>query len=223
MILESSTARVETVEAAILGRYIVRPTPAAQAPLLVGFHGYGENAERHLQELIQIDGIANWLVVSVQALHRFYDRRSGEVVGSWMTSQDRERMIGDNLSYVAAILNTIHQRYQTTSTIVYSGFSQGVAMAYRAEILLPPSTAGIIALAGDIPPELQSDSSIRWPRILIGRGENDSRYTDAQLNADLAFLKTVDADVESLVFEGKHEWTGPFREATARFLQAVRS
>ena len=131
MILESSTARFETVEAAILGRYIVRPTPAAQAPLLVGFHGYGENAERHLQELIQIDGIANWLVVSVQALHRFYDRRSGEVVGSWMTSQDRERMIGDNLSYVAAILNTIHQRYQTTSTIVYSGFSQGVAMAYR--------------------------------------------------------------------------------------------
>ena len=112
---------------------------------------------------------------------------------------------------------------KTTSTIVYCGFSQGVAMAYRAATQLPSPAAGVIALAGDVPPELQRDATIRWPRLLIGRGDSDSRYTEAQLNADLEFLKTTDADVETYVFDGGHGWVDPFREATGRFLRSVRS
>ena len=223
---ETGTAQIETIEAVTLGRYLVRP-PAADAPrpapVLVGFHGYGQNAERHLWELDRVDGSADWLIVSVQGLHRFYDRKAGEVVAAWMTSQDRERMILDNLAYVASIIDTIHRRHETTSTIVYCGFSQGVAMAYRAATQLPSPAAGVIALAGDVPPELQRDATIRWPRLLIGRGDSDSRYTEAQLNADLEFLKTTDADVETYVFDGGHGWVDPFREATGRFLRSVRS
>ena len=205
------------------------PTPAGApgasmpAPLLVGFHGYGESAERHLRELDQVDGIGDWLVVSVQGLHRYYDRRDGEVVASWMTSQDRERMITNNLSYVASIIDTIHRRYETTSTIVYCGFSQGVAMAYRAATRLPLTAAGIIALAGDVPPELQDDDTIRWPPVLIGRGDSDERYSEAQMNADLSFLKTTDADVEAVVVEAGHAWADAFREGMARFLRTARS
>ena len=54
--------------------------------LLVGFHGYGENAEKHLVEMESIG--SGWTLASVQGLHRFYTR-SEEVVASWMTRQDR--------------------------------------------------------------------------------------------------------------------------------------
>ena len=95
-------------------------------------------------------------------------------------------------------------------------------MAYRAAVRLPLEASGIIALAGDVPPELQEDSSIRWPKTLIGRGADDDRYSDAQLNADSSFLRGAGADVEALVFEGGHGWADPFRDAVARFLGAVR-
>ena len=37
---------------------------------------------------------------SIQGLHRFYQRRTNEVIASWMTRQDRELAIADNLAYV---------------------------------------------------------------------------------------------------------------------------
>ena len=87
---------VETIDTRITGRYLVRPTPDdTPAPLLVGFHGYGENARHQLREVSSIPGSEDWLLVAVQALHRFYERKTGSIVGSWMTSEDREQMIVD--------------------------------------------------------------------------------------------------------------------------------
>src|SRR5580765_4581228 len=94
------------------GRFVVaRPragadTPAS-APLLVGFHGYAEDAEVHLERLRSIPGADRWLIVSVQALHRFYRGRSRDVVASWMTRQNRDVMISDNLLYVSAVIDEI--------------------------------------------------------------------------------------------------------------------
>ena len=73
-----------------------------------------------------------------------------------MTSDDREQMILDNLAYVDSVVAAASEAHGTTSTVVYSGFSQGVAMAYRAAILGRTPAAGIIALAGDVPPDLQN-------------------------------------------------------------------
>ena len=88
---ETRTLRTETT-----GRYLVERGPAG-APLLVGFHGYGQNAEMLLDDLRHIPGAEAWTLVSIQALHRFYDRKTGEVVASWMTSQDREAAISPSL------------------------------------------------------------------------------------------------------------------------------
>src|SRR5208283_2019971 len=92
------------ISTAITGRYLVEPAPQAGAPLLVGFHGYGQRAEHLLEELRRIPGAAGWTLVAVQALHRFYSPKTQEVVGSWMTSLDRDQAIEDNLAYVLGVL-----------------------------------------------------------------------------------------------------------------------
>ena len=215
--------KVETIEARIAGRYLVQaPTGAAQVPVLVGFHGYGENAEQHLRELRRIPGSDGWLLVSVQALNRFYDRKTQTVVGSWMTSQDREQMIDDNVAYVDSVVATILREHATTSTLVYVGFSQGVAMAYRAAIRGRHPASGIIVLAGDVPPELRTDVSGRWPPVLLARGINDPYYTQDTMNEDVGLLEKNGVPVESVIFDGTHAWHDDVRAAAGRLLDLVR-
>ena len=114
------------------GTYLVElPEPLAGAPLLVGFHGYGENAAIHLAELARIPGASRFLLCSVQGLHPFYNK-AGEVVASWMTRHDRERAIEDNVRYVAAVVTRLQRDYPVGERLVFAGFSQGSAMAYRA-------------------------------------------------------------------------------------------
>ena len=65
------------------GRYLVVP-PAAlgSAPVLVGFHGYAEGAEAQLERLRAVPGAERWRLVAIQGLHRFYQRRTNEVVAA---------------------------------------------------------------------------------------------------------------------------------------------
>ena len=216
-------SKVYTLQTRIAGRYLVRTqTDPGPAPVLVGFHGYGENAQHHLEELIRFPKTDEWLVVSVQALHRFYERKSGTVVASWMTSQDREPMIADNLRYVDAVLESVQSSQDTTSVVVYSGFSQGVAMAYHAATRGRIRPAAIIALAGDVPPELRDDDTLIWPKVLVGRGSEDSFYTHTKMEDDLAFLRATTGTVESVVFTGGHHFHDDFRSAAGRLLSSVR-
>src|SRR5215204_439337 len=90
-----------SIETPTHGRVLVRRARSHPAAgVLVGFHGYMENASIQMPRLIDIPGADNWTLVSVQALHRFYKGRSQEVVAGWMTREDRLDAIGDNIRYV---------------------------------------------------------------------------------------------------------------------------
>ena len=216
------TVDVRTISARTVGRYLVDSRPLdLPHPLLVGFHGYGENAELHLAKLRGIPGGERWLLAAVQALHRFYDTKTMTVVGSWMTTLDREQAITDNLHYVAAVVEAIKADHGVSDTLVYAGFSQGVAMTFRAGLRAGHRCAGLIALGGDIPPELRQESSIVWPPVLLARGQRDEWYTQEKMDEDLRFLTARDVDVQSLVFDGAHEWTEAFSEAAGEFLRGL--
>jgi predicted esterase len=200
--------QTRTIPTTVHGRYLVRDGPPDR--LLVGFHGYGETAEAHMAELGQIPGIDRWTIVAVQALHPFYVSRTGMIVASWMTSLDRELAIEDNRAYVRSIV----AQFPAPAQLVFLGFSQGAAMTYRAAA--GSNATGVIALGGDVPPDV-ADANSKLPPVLIGRGIREEWYTEEKLQKDLRFLRGV-TTVSVCEYDGGHEWTSEFRDAAGEFL-----
>src|SRR5215831_2322096 len=130
-----------SIEVTTHGRYLLDGAHPGK-PMLVGFHGYGESAEMQLDRLRSISGSDRWILIAIQGLHRFYKRRSDEIVASWMTRQNRDLAIRDNCSYVVKVINTVAGESSATGTIVLSGFSQGVSMAFRAAAAIPKRVSG---------------------------------------------------------------------------------
>ena len=216
---------MHTIQAAVHGRFLV-DAAAPGAPLLVGFHGYAERAEPMLDVLRAVRGERQWTLVSVQALHPFYTR-AGEVVANWMTREDRELAIADNIAYVARVVEAVRAAHPCGDTVVYAGFSQGVAMAYRAAAFghehaaIPPASGGIM-LAGDVPPDV-IPAAARLPPLLIGRGLADTWYTEAKAAADLEVLRPAPRAPRVHVFDAGHQWADSFVAAAAVFLDDIRS
>lgn len=214
------TAR--SIATTIHGRYELAPpaAPGKEAPpLLVGFHGQGEPVAVQFERQRAIPGTSEWAHCAVQGLHRFYRGRDQEVVASWMTRQDRELAIADNLRYVAAVVTEVRSELGT-GPLVFAGFSQGVAMAFRAAAA--EACQGVIALCGDVPPELAERDPLVLPPVLIARGSADDWYTAHQLDHDTRLLSSRGIPVETLTFDGGHEWTDAFAQAASRFLAKIR-
>jgi predicted esterase len=211
-----------TIQTSTHGRYLVHlPGRADPAPILVGFHGYGEDAERQLVRLRAISGSDRWLLVSIQALHRFYDRSNNAVVASWMTRQDRELAMADNNAYVSSTLRAVAESWPTVPRVVFAGFSQGVSMAFRAAASSPAPVCGLVAVGGDIPPEMGASTLGQLRAALMCRGSRDERYAAHTFTADVGRLQGSGVNVERCEFEGGHEWSRAVTEAAAGFLEKV--
>lgn len=211
-----------TIAATTHGRVLVKhPSTPGPWPAIVGFHGYGQNASHILADLERLPHSDRWLLVGVQGLHRFYAPDQKTVVASWMTSEDRELAIPDNVRYVMDVVDALRHAWPFTR-LVYAGFSQGVAMAFRAAMRGGVACDGVVALGGDIPPELLTETAARWPPVVIGRGHSDRLYSAEQFARDVHFLSARGALSASVTFAGGHEWADAFRERAAAFLEAQR-
>ena len=210
-----------TIAARTHGRVLVRrPSSSPPWPALIGFHGYAMNAGQMIELLEQIPGADAWLLVSVQGLHRFYSRDQKTVVASWMTSEDRDAAIADNIRYVADVVDAVKHAWPF-DRLVYAGFSQGVAMAFRASIRGGHACDGVLALGGDIPPELLTDRLTAWPRVVLGRGDEDAQYRSETFERDASLLEKSGALAARATFAGGHEWSRAFCEAAGEFLALV--
>ena len=202
------------------GRYLIEP-PAVSGPppVLVGFHGYGEGADAQLERMRRIPGADRWLLVSIQGLHRFYQRRANEVVASWMTRQDRELAIGDNLVYVAAVMDAVDREYPDAPRLILTGFSQGVAMMFRAAAASSRAVDGVIAVGGDVPPELDPAALARVHQALVCHGSRDEWYTQTIFERDILRLRDANVAARPLEFDGGHEWSDEVVPAASAFLR----
>src|SRR5918994_4474636 len=136
-----------------------------------------------------------------------------------MTRIDREHAIADNIAYVGRVLHDVRRRYSTMAPLVFSGFSQGCGMAYRAAAHYPAE--GLIILAGDIPPDVAVGPTAPLPPVLIGRGARDDWYTGARHESDRRALEALGVRPDVCVFDDGHVWSEPFREAAAKMLRQL--
>jgi len=194
---------VRLIETPTHGRVVFRTGNTPR--LLLGFHGYAENAEEHFAQLVQIPELDSWTVAAVQGLNRFYRSRSEIVVASWMTREDREAAIADNIDYVRRVVDS----FGAQERLAFVGFSQGAAMAYRAAAAI--RCDALVVLGGDVPPDVDAE---KLPRVLMGRGINDEWYSAEKLAADRARLPSADV----FEFEAGHEWSDAFRAKAGEFL-----
>ena len=217
------------VPATVHGRVLIEPDEGAAVSLrvLVGFHGYAQTAGDMMQEL-QPHPRRERLDASLHpgAESLLHSRRlagGGELDdarGSRPGHRRQHRVRGCSDCAGCTSGHGMH-----ASARVFVGFSQGAAMAYRAALSGARPAAGIIALAGDIPPELKTDAATRhpWPKVLIGVGTKEQWYSGAKLDEDLAFLSKRGIDHSVVRFEGGHEWTEEFRNAAGTFLAECRA
>ena len=209
--------RILHVPAQVHGRVLVEHGSSEPESLLVGFHGYGEGAEESLAAMRRIRGDHSWALAAIQALHPFYRRSDGGVVASWMTKLDREPAIVDNQLYVSRAIEAIRGELPSVRRMAFAGFSQGVAMAYRAAGASPYPVDALVVLAGDVPPDLR-DGSRTIPPVLLGRGTEDEWYDAAKMRLDLEILERLGVEHEALEFEGGHDWDAAFVDRARAFL-----
>lgn len=201
---------IETISTSTHGRYVVDlPDGEGPFPLLVGFHGYGQNAETHLTQVLQrIPDSESWVRASVQGLHSFYNLKTQEVVASWMTRLHRELAIADNIRYIEAVVRALREDFPLNDVVVFEGFSQGVAMAFRAANAIP--SRGLIVSGGDVPPDVANSDRFALPPLLLAHGRHDDLYPLEKYLDDQRVLRERGANAEFLEFEGGHECAGEF-------------
>lgn len=209
-----------TIQVATHGRYLADLAGGSSPrPLLVGFHGYAEQAPLHLERLLAVRGDLALDVVAIQGLHRFYRSGGEALAASWMTREDRELMIADNVAYVDAVLNAMTHEFGEPAAVFFNGFSQGASMAYRAAALGRGRAAGVIALGGDVPPELSDAQLSRIPRALIGWGIRDGFYDEEARHADEQRLRAAGVEVAVVELDAGHKWTDAFTAAVSEWLR----
>jgi len=205
------------------GRYLLEPAPGHPTrPLLVGFHGYGEQAAIQLKRMRELSTSATMDIVSIQALHRFYAKGGDVPAASWMVREDRELLIADNVAYVDAVLAAVESECGAPTAIVFAGFSQGASMAYRAAALCRRQAWGVLAVGGDVPPELSDTQLARIPRVLIGAGTRDQWFTPERCAADVARLRTAGVRVDVAELDAAHQWTPALTAQASSWLGALR-
>ena len=200
------------------GRYLLEDAEESNAPsLLLGFHGYTENADIHLSRLKQIECAGGAHYCSVQALHVFYKQQ--RVAASWMCSQDREFHITYNIQYINAVIDELTKSI-SWNQLILAGFSQGAAMAYRYAALGKHTCHALCINGGDVPPDLEPASLSSLPPLLILRGDNDQAYSDEHMHADRKRLQST-PHVTLQTFPGSHSWPSAASKLCTDFLNTI--
>ncbi len=207
------------MQTSVSGRYLLHlPSHSRPAPLLAGFHGYGQRAEDELKLLCAIPGSESWLCCSIEALHPVYTEK-GSTGASWMTSRDRDRRIEENVRYVNAVVERIRALYAVNTTLCFHGFSQGAGMAWRSGLLGTYAATALMVLGGDIPPELSLNGC--RSSVHLARGSRDRFYKEEAYERDKARLHAESVPFVTTLFSGAHKATAAYFQAAGEFLDTI--
>ncbi|MFM7683134.1 MAG: alpha/beta hydrolase [Bacteroidota bacterium] len=169
--------------------------------LLVVLHGYGQLAEFFIRKF---NGVPeDYFIVAPEGMHRFYlNGTSGRVGASWMTKEDRESDIADNLNWLTQLFAELTEQKSFDKTILL-GFSQGGATAARWYYSQKVQIDQLILWASVFPPDLKKPEIKSNSNNYFVIGTDDEYYdVEAQIS-EIKFYQKI--GFTSLQFEGKHD------------------
>ncbi|MFT3886032.1 MAG: hypothetical protein QM724_11550 [Flavobacteriales bacterium] len=152
-------------------RYHTLGDRASAREAWVVLHGYGQLARFFLRAF---EGLQEGrLIVAPEGLSRFYVNEDHSRVGAtWMTREDREHEIADQITYLDALVEAA----AAGLPVNVLGFSQGVATAARWALAGRTALERLVLWGGSLPPEAErwrNARALRGTSIHLVHGEQD--------------------------------------------------
>ncbi len=179
-------------------------SPQTSNEIIVVLHGYGQHPSYMLNSLQSLEAPGR-CICAPEGLSKFYIRgTNGRVGASWMTRDNRQQEITDQIAYLTFWLKSLEILETTPITLI--GFSQGVATAARW-IAHGAKIDTLIFTSGQLPPEwVTSPPNLgdRLKKIHIIRPKNDEYYTQDAFKVDVNILNQFGLHINRHEPEGTH-------------------
>lgn len=187
-------------------RYHVLGDPATAKELWFVLHGHGHLARFFLHSF---EGLEDGrCIVAPEALSRYYlDNTFSRVGATWMTREDREHEITDQIAYLDPLAKQMRVECPGADRFNVLGFSQGVATLCRWAALGTTAIDRMVIWGGRMPPDLDPDDlRTRWAslRIDLVHGETDPVVNEDILKLNEAFLRSAGLVFNTHNFDGGH-------------------
>lgn len=190
-------------------RYFQLGNPGNNTSIVwVVLHGYGMLSEFFIQKFIKLEN-KNTLILAPEALNRFYiDTNYGRVGASWMTKDERQDDIKENIKYLNSLMDQIikeigHNRFK----INVLGFSQGGATACRWLFKSGLKFENLIMWAGDIPKDtLTEENRLKWNDMNthLVMGKKDELINEEMKAKFLKLVTEYKLDYKLTLYDGDH-------------------
>lgn len=169
--------------------------------LLIALHGYGQLIPFFSQKFKDVP--SDYLVIVPEGPHRFYlNGTSGRVGASWMTKEERENDIQDNINYLDTLLEEVIKKYPSIEATYVLGFSQGGATATRWVAYGNIKPAGLLLWATVFPPDLTEAFPTVVSKKVFIIGSADEYYQGE--DAEQICREYEDRSFEIIRYEGNH-------------------
>jgi predicted esterase len=194
----------ETLTAPRTYRYFTYGNPETASKLIYVFHGYGQLAEYFIRKFHSLP--EDYFIVAPEGMHRFYIKgSSGRVGASWMTKDDRESDIHDNLQWLNILDQEIMRKYSFKEKFIL-GFSQGGSAACRQHFNGTFNADHLIVWASSFPPEMESlltddDIGLYSRYFIIG---DQDEFCSGEIQEELIALYESKG-FRSIRYEGNHD------------------
>ncbi|MEN8798226.1 MAG: esterase [Flavobacteriaceae bacterium] len=170
------------------------------------FHGMGFLSRYFLKNFQGIPKNENF-VIAPQAPSKYYlDDRFSRIGASWLTREQTEGEMLNNLSYLDAVFD--HLSLPEDLNLIVLGFSQGVSIASRWVAKRKINCQKLVLYAGGLPEELRRedfDFLAGDTDILMVHGDHDPYLSPERLKREEEKLYRVfQHKARKMVFEGGH-------------------
>ncbi|MAX79463.1 MAG: alpha/beta hydrolase [Crocinitomicaceae bacterium] len=168
-------------------------------------HGYGLLSQYFIRHFEPLDDGSN-VVLAPEALSHFYlDGTYGRVGACWMTKEERDRDIIDNMHYIDTVYQEIP--HEQRDRLVALGFSQGTPTIFRWLIHRKPTIKAAVAWASDIPKDVLTPEGVAYLNqfpVYVVLGDEDEFVSPERLEKLKAVLQDSGLNYTFIPFKGMH-------------------